>query len=66
MKDPQALARAGSWGEIMLPFLEVRREYIESSFAAIRREWGEFDSYLYEGLGITPAQRSRLKELLLE
>jgi protein-tyrosine phosphatase len=49
----------------MRPFLEVRREYIEASFAAVREEWGEFDRYLHEGLGITEKQRDALREQLL-
>jgi protein-tyrosine phosphatase len=53
-------------GELMLPFLEVRREYIDASFAAVKREWGSFDGYLHDGLGITVQQRDRIRELLLE
>lgn len=55
-----------TWGKVLLPFLEVRREYIEASFAAVRSKWGDFDRYLHEGLCISEAQRNRLKELLLE
>jgi protein-tyrosine phosphatase len=55
-----------SWGRYLRPFLEVRREYIESSFAAMRADWGSFDRYLHDGLEITEAQRARLRESLLE
>ena len=54
------------WGELMLPFLEVRREYIDASFATVQTDWGNFDRYLHEGLGITPEQREQLREWLLE
>jgi len=54
------------WGRHLLPFLEVRREYIQSSFAAVREDWGSFDRYLAEGLGITSRQRDRIREALLE
>lgn len=55
-----------NWGKLMLPFLEVRREYIQASFDAMHADWGSFDAYLYEGLGITEAQRESLRELMLE
>jgi protein-tyrosine phosphatase len=55
-----------SWAEYLRPFLEVRREYIESSFAAVREDWGSFDRYLAEGLAISDRQRARLRESLLE
>ena len=51
---------------LMKPFLEVRREYIAASFAALHADWGSFDRYLHEGLRITQAQRSQLRESLLE
>ena len=53
-------------GGLLMPFLEVRREYIEASFAALRADWGDFDRYLHEGLGITRAQRAQIEEQLLE
>jgi protein-tyrosine phosphatase len=58
--------RNASWGEYLRPFLEVRVEYIRSSFAAVQQKWGSFDRYLVEGLSITDEQRARLRESLLE
>ena len=58
--------RRQAWGSIMRPFLEVRREYIEASFKAIQENWGSFDRYRIEGLGITEQQREQLREGLLE
>jgi protein-tyrosine phosphatase len=55
-----------NWVSLLAPFLEVRREYIESSFEAVRAGWGSFDRYLHEGLGITAGQRKQLRESLLE
>ena len=55
-----------SWGRLLRPFLEVRREYIESSFEAMHAAWGSFDRYLHEGLRISDAQREQLRESLLE
>ena len=54
------------WADLLAPFLEVRREYIESSFAAVSSDWGSFDRYLHEGLGITPEQREQIRASLLE
>ncbi len=54
------------WGDYLRPFLEVRPEYIESSFAAMREMWGSFDRYLAEGLLISDSQRAQLRESLLE
>jgi protein-tyrosine phosphatase len=56
----------GTWVGVMAPFMEVRREYIAASFAAMHAEWGTFDRYLHEGLEITKEQRSQLRESLLE
>lgn len=58
--------RSASWERLLRPFLEVRPEYISASFDAVREDWGTFDRYLHEGLGITEAQRARLCESLLE
>jgi protein-tyrosine phosphatase len=54
------------WSDLLLPLLEVRRSYIEASFEAVRVEWGGFDRYLSEGLGIDDAQHEQLRENLLE
>jgi len=58
--------RTVEWGELLLPLLEVRIEYVEASLAALHREWGSFDAYLHDGLGISEEQRARLAENLLE
>ena len=54
------------WGELLRPLLEVRIEYIEASLDALRREWGSFDAYLHDGLGIRDVQRAQLAANLLE
>ncbi len=54
------------WTDLLLPFLEVRTEYIEASFAAVRAGWGSFDRYLREALDISDEQRESLKESLLD
>jgi protein-tyrosine phosphatase len=54
------------WGDVLRPLLEVRPEYIEASFEAVREEWGNFDGYLEKGLGITDAERAAIRKNLLE
>jgi protein-tyrosine phosphatase len=54
------------WANLFRPFLEVRREYIEASFRAVHADWGSFDRYLHEGLGITDEERALLRDALLE
>ncbi len=54
------------WADLLRPLVEVRREYIESSFEAVREDWGTFERYLHEGLGFGQDQRDLLCERLLE
>lgn len=63
----QARARGHVLGHSVLnPIVTVRREYIEASFDAIRKDWGDFDTYLHRGLGISSAERESIRENLLE
>ena len=54
------------WADLLSPLLEVREEYIASSFDAIREDWGDFDGYLEKGLGISEAERDAIRKNLLE
>ncbi|MEZ4282309.1 MAG: tyrosine-protein phosphatase [Myxococcota bacterium] len=54
------------WSGILAPLIGVREEYIHASFEAVRQEWGDFDGYLRDGLGITDAEREGLRRNLLE
>ncbi|MBW2267864.1 MAG: tyrosine-protein phosphatase [Deltaproteobacteria bacterium] len=55
-----------NWHRLLLPLLEVRREYVEASFEAVRVEYGDFDTYLRRGLEFSDAQREQLQANLLE
>lgn len=55
MADPSLLA----------PVLEVRPEYINASFAAVKKKYGTFDAYLRKGLGISKADLAALRRNLL-
>jgi protein-tyrosine phosphatase len=54
------------WSDVLRPLLEVRREYIEASFEAVREDWGDFEGYLEEGLGVTREQRDAIRRNLLD
>ncbi len=54
------------WHDALAPLVGVREEYIQSSFDAVREDWGDFDNYLAKGLGVTDAEREALRENLLE
>lgn len=45
--------------------LGVRAEYLEVAFATAEDEFGSFDRYLDDGLGLTTADRDRLGQALL-
>ena len=48
--------------DVYRPFLGVRGRYLETAFAAIRRESGSIDDYLRDALGVDEAQRQTLVE----
>ena len=59
-------AKVDGWRGLLSPLLEVRREYVEASFEAVRVEYGDFDTYLRKGLEFSDPQRARLQANLLE
>lgn len=64
--DQQKIHGREVWAELLRPLLEVRAEYIESSFAAVREEWGDFEGYLEKGLGITESEIEAIRRNLLD
>jgi protein-tyrosine phosphatase len=48
------------------PLMEVRQEYLEAAFAAIDEEYGSFDIYLEEALGLDAESLAQLRLALLE
>ncbi|HPG27017.1 MAG TPA: tyrosine-protein phosphatase [Myxococcota bacterium] len=59
-------AQSGYMHQAVLPLIGVREEYIHASFEAVREDWGDFDRYLHDGLGITEAEREAIRKNLLE
>lgn len=54
------------WHAALAPLIGVQEDYIQSSFDAVREDWGDFDGYLSKGLGVTEAEREAIRKNLLE
>lgn len=57
--NEDALAKTAQLGvraETMMPLLEVRPDYLESSLRAIDEAWGDIGRFLCEGLGVDTAR----------
>ncbi|GEL93977.1 tyrosine-protein phosphatase [Cellulomonas composti] len=55
---------AGIDRALLAPLLEVRAEYLQAALAAVRDEFGSFDAYLADGLGLSPLETSTLRATL--
>jgi len=52
--------------ELLSPLFEARAEYLTAAFETIEETWGDVDTYLEQGLGLTPELRGLLRERLLD
>ncbi|MFD0002504.1 tyrosine-protein phosphatase [Streptomyces sp. NPDC127178] len=52
--------------ELLSPLFDARAEYLTEAFETIDEVWGGVDTYLEQGLGLTPETRERLRERLLD
>ncbi|MER6569329.1 tyrosine-protein phosphatase [Streptomyces sp. NPDC001093] len=52
--------------ELLSPLFDARAEYLEAAFETIEVTWGGVDTYLNQGLGLTPASLEVLRERLLD
>ncbi|MFF2425397.1 tyrosine-protein phosphatase [Streptomyces mirabilis] len=59
-------ARSPEVMELLSPLFDARAEYLTAAFETIEATWGGIDVYLERGLGVTPEQRERLRERLLD
>ncbi|MFF3149835.1 tyrosine-protein phosphatase, partial [Streptomyces sp. NPDC057927] len=59
-------ARSPEVMELLSPLFDARAEYLTEAFETIEETWGGIDAYLERGLGVTPEQRERLRERLLD
>ncbi|MDX3542295.1 tyrosine-protein phosphatase [Streptomyces europaeiscabiei] len=61
---------ASAWSpeimELLSPLFDARAEYIQAAFDTLEATWGDVDSYLEQGLKVTPQTRERLRERLLD
>ncbi|MFE2166663.1 tyrosine-protein phosphatase [Streptomyces sp. NPDC059447] len=64
--DDSAEARSPEVMELLAPLFDARAEYLLGAFDTIEETWGGVDRYLEQGLGLTSATRSRLRERLLD
>ncbi len=51
---------------LVRPLLVADERYLDASFDAIAERWGSFDAYLRDGLSLTDADITSLRERLLE
>ncbi|MES4893326.1 tyrosine-protein phosphatase [Streptomyces sp. NPDC096012] len=51
--------------DLLSPLFDARAEYLEAAFESIEQTWGGFDTYLEQGLDLSPETRERLRERLL-
>ncbi|MFF9087827.1 tyrosine-protein phosphatase [Streptomyces sp. NPDC014991] len=52
--------------ELLDPLFDARAEYLEAAFESIAETWGDVDTYLCQGLDLSPGTRERLRERLLD
>ncbi|MGY6026271.1 tyrosine-protein phosphatase [Streptomyces spinosirectus] len=52
--------------ELLSPLFEARVEYLAAAFETVEQVWGDVDTYLERGLGLTPELRTGLRERLLD
>lgn len=52
--------------ELLSPLFDARAEYLTAAFETVEQTWGDTETYLARGLGLTPQARERLRERLLD
>ena len=52
--------------ELLSPLFDAREEYLAAAFETVEETWGGVDTYLEQGLRLTPEARERLRERLLD
>ena len=52
--------------ELLSPLFEARAEYLTAAFETIEETWSDVDTYLEQGLRLTPELRGLLRERLLD
>ncbi|MBL1085948.1 tyrosine-protein phosphatase [Streptomyces actinomycinicus] len=52
--------------ELLSPLFDARAEYLAAAFDSIEQTWGDVDTYLERGLRLSPENRGRLRDRLLD
>ncbi|MFJ7042919.1 tyrosine-protein phosphatase [Streptomyces sp. NPDC101112] len=52
--------------ELLSPLFDARAEYLQAAFDTVEETWGDVDTYLEQGLKLSPANRELLRERLLD
>ncbi|PIM71597.1 protein tyrosine phosphatase [Streptomyces sp. JV178] len=52
--------------ELLSPLFDARAEYLQAAFDTVEETWGDVDTYLEQGLQLSPANRELLRERLLD
>ncbi|MGJ5830993.1 tyrosine-protein phosphatase [Streptomyces ossamyceticus] len=52
--------------ELLSPLFDARAEYLQAAFDTVEETWGDVDTYLEQGLKLTPTSRELLRERLLD
>ncbi|MGW5470596.1 tyrosine-protein phosphatase [Streptomyces chartreusis] len=52
--------------ELLSPLFDARAEYLTAAFETIEETWGGVDTYLEQGLRLSPESRDRLRDRLLD
>ena len=53
-------------GERIRPLLGIEQTYLQAAFDVIEEDWGDFDTYVREGLELTEEDIERMKARFLE
>ncbi|NEA23359.1 tyrosine-protein phosphatase [Actinomadura bangladeshensis] len=68
-KNKEELAELAKYGidpALIEPLLTVRASYLDAAFDQIKRDYGTFDAFLTQGLGIDAATQQALRTRLLQ
>ncbi|WP_338894812.1 tyrosine-protein phosphatase [Streptomyces sp. TG1A-60] len=52
--------------ELLSPLFDARAEYLQAALDTVEETWGNVDTYLEQGLKVTPQTRELLRERLLD
>lgn len=63
--DNSAVGMSPEVMELLSPLFGAHTDYLAAAFDAIEHTWGTTETYLTEGLGLTPDVRERLRDRLL-